>query len=236
VDENEDVLELAATAVTDAGDPLGALTAVSELRSELDRVERDQVALALDAGWSWAAIAGALGVSRQAAHKKHRDKQTTAGPARPKSLRSGRILVTSEARAAVRNAREEAVRCGQQQVGTEHLLLGILGCEYSVAVRALDNLGITLEAARQAAMPTLTQPPTNGDEHANGDGPISPVARLALEQSLREATRRGDGYLGVEHLLLSLIRDDKGGATRTLDALGAGASQVRDALESATAV
>ena len=233
----DDLIGLAATAATDTGNPLGALTALSELRAALDRVERDQVALALDAGWSWGAIAGALGVSRQAAHKKHRERAADAKPSRPTSLKPGRILVTSEARSAVRNAREEAGRCGVSQVGTEHLLLGILRCEYSAAVRALESIGVTLEAAREAAMPTLTGASADESEPAGDEeAAISPVTRAALEQSLREATHRGDGYLGVEHLLLSLIRDKDSGATRTLAELGITESQLRHALQQATAV
>jgi hypothetical protein len=230
------IVDLAATSATDAGDPLGALAALSELRGELDRVEREQVALAIDSGWSWAAVASALGVSRQAAHKKHRSHGKRAGAAGEKVLRGGRILVTSEARAAVRNAREEAARSGVGQVGTEHLLLGILRCEYSVAVQALDSTGVSLEAAREAATPTLADSPENAQDQANGAQAISPAARSALEQSLREATRRRDGYLGVEHLLLSLIRDEQSGAAQTLEAINVCPRQVRDAIERVTAV
>jgi ATP-dependent Clp protease ATP-binding subunit ClpC len=65
---------------------------------------------------------------------------------------------------------------------------------------------------------------------APGPHGISAYARAVFEQSLREAVRRGDGYIGVEHLLLASLQDEAGGACRTLDALGVDYTAVREAL------
>ena len=114
-------------------DPENGLRALSALRTELDMLEPELVRRALTAGASWSQVARALGVSKQAAHKKHR--RLNAGlPADG----APKMLVTSEARRSIQLARAEAVRLGQTAVGTEHILLGILRCEHSHAVRALN--------------------------------------------------------------------------------------------------
>ena len=96
----------------------------------------------------------------------------------------------------------------------------------------LRERGITLEDARACAQPTLA----NGDSPARpasvAPGPrgISAYARAVFEQSLREAVRRGDGYIGVDHLLLAALEDPRGGACRTLEALGADVGLLRRSL------
>jgi ATP-dependent Clp protease ATP-binding subunit ClpC len=138
------------------------------------------------------------------------------------------MLVTSEARAAVKLAREEAAALGSGAVGTEHLLLGILRLGDPHAAAVLRQLGVELATARANAHSTLV----NGSLNGVPDGPkgISPTARAVFDQSLREAVRRGDGYLGVEHLLVASVEDDEGGAHRTLQALGVDPASVVDAL------
>ena len=127
-------------------DPETALRALTALRQELDATEPDLVLRALQAGASWSRIARALGISKQAAHRKYRylfDHAMDASTGGPK------LLVTPEARQSMQFAREEAKRLGQPAVGTEHVLLGILHCRESYAVRALNALGVTLETARE---------------------------------------------------------------------------------------
>ncbi len=199
---------------TDLGE---RLRAISELRSALEGIEAELVAAAVAEGWSWTRIGAALGISKQAAHAKHRrspaveavHREGLAGPT------AGRPEVSPDARLAVRLAREEAAALGQRRVGTEHLLLGVLRMEDSDATDALRECGVSLSAARSAAVPTIERIP-----QAGGGGSISPLARQVLERSLREALSRGEGKLGAEGLLAAVLRDSDGGAARTLERLG----------------
>jgi hypothetical protein len=214
-----------------AAEPGAALRATTALREELESFERLQVARALDAGDSFGAVARALGISRQAAHRRYRDLAGVSLPdPREEAARPGRILVTSEARTAVNLAREEAGALGSGTVGSEHILLGIIRCRSVPAIRSLIGDRITLQQARLCAQPTLIDgaPPTAPPAPvAAGPQGISAYARAVFEQSLREAVRRGDGYIGVEHLLLASLTDPNGGAARTLEALGVDPAAVR---------
>jgi hypothetical protein len=206
-------------------DPDDALRAITALRGELDRLERDAVACARVAGESWSSIADALSITRQAAQKRHRGAvpQPNAAPAPMRT-----VLVTAPARMAVRLGRQEARAMGSDIVGSEHLLLGILRSGGARASRVLHDLGVSLDDARAAAQPTLVDGRAPA-EPAGKDG-ISAYARSVLEQSLREAVARGEGYIGVEHLLLALLREDVGGAARTLAELGVDPDVVRERL------
>ena len=210
-------------------DPDDALRAITVLRGELDRLERDAVACARVAGASWSTIADALSITRQAAQKRHRGTKAAAREAATAPpADAGTVLVTAPARMAVRMGRQEARAMGSDIVGTEHLLLGVLRSGDQRAARALADLGVTLEDARVAAQPTLV----DGQGHTEplGKDGISAYARNVLEHSLREAIARGEGHIGVEHLLLALLREEVGGAARTLAALGVDADAVRERL------
>jgi hypothetical protein len=206
-------------------DPADALRAITLLRGELDRLERDAVTCARVAGSSWSTIADALSITRQAAQKRHRGA-TPARHAAPTQMRT--VLVTAPARMAVRLGRQEARAMGADVVGSEHLLLGILRSGDNPAVRVLEELGVTLDDARAAAQSTLIDGQGHGEPP--GKNGISSYARVVLEQSLREAVGRGEGYIGVEHLLLALLREDAGGAARTLHELGVDPDAVRERL------
>lgn len=209
-----------------------ALKAIAAARTELGRLEGEQVGRALDAGASWSAVAEALGISRQAAHKRHRARRPAA-PEKPDGNGGPRkVLVTSEARQAMRYAREEARSLGTGTVGTEHVLLGILRCERSSATKALASLGVSLERARGAVLPTLELATPGRRAGLGGTGTVSPRAREVLEQSLGEALGRSEGYIGVEHLLLALLRSPGSGAHRTLDRLGVAVEDLESELGS----
>ena len=219
-----------------AAEPDAALRATTALREELEAFERLQVARALDAGSSFGAVARSLGISRQAAHRRYRDLAGVSLPDPRETSRPGRLLVTSEARAALDLAREEAAALGSGTVGSEHLLLGIIRSRGTPSIQRLFGEGITLAQARLCAQPTLIDgapPPAPPAPAAAGPRGISAYARAVFEQSLREAVRRGDGYIGVEHLLLASLADPAGGACRTLEALGIDPDGVRTALEAA---
>jgi hypothetical protein len=219
--------------------PDRGLKAIGQLREELETLERHHVAEACGEGWTWSKIAGALGVSKQAAHKKHAAAIRAMQDARDEEAvpTDARVVVTAEARDAVRLAREEARFVGSRVVGTEHLLLGVLHAEGSREVGVLEDLGVDLDAARGCLQPTMaaedraiaaTASDTAAAAAATG---VSPLARACLEQSLRETIRRGDEHLGVEHLLLALVSRNDGGAARTLEQCGTSAETVRRLLE-----
>lgn len=217
-----------------AGQPAAALRAMTALREELDAFERLQVARALDAGQSFSAVARSLGISRQAAHRRYRDLAGVELPdASQRPEGRGRLLVTTEARAAVTLAREEATAMGAGTVGTEHLLLGIIRSRATTAAEMLEAGGVTLAEARRCAQPTLVDgapTPLAAAPAASGPRGISAYARTVFEQSLREAVKRGDGYIGVDHILLASLEDPTGGACRTLAELGLDPEEVRASL------
>lgn len=209
-----------------------ALRAVSALRQELDQIEPELVARALQAGATWSDVARALGVSKQAAHRKHRELARTLQISLPGG--GPKVLVTADARRSIQLAREEARQLGQPALGTEHILLGILRCRGNHAVQALNDLGVTHEAARlyiQPTMPGLPPDPTaTGDNLGERQG-VTQHARRILEGSLREAAKRHEGYIGVEHILLALLSDSRNGAVQTLEALKTTPKAIRRRLE-----
>jgi ATP-dependent Clp protease ATP-binding subunit ClpA len=209
-----------------------ALRALSALRQELDQIEPELVVRALQDGATWSDIARALGVSKQAAHRKHRELATTLQVSLPGG--GPKVLVTTEARRSIQLAREEAKQLGQPAVGTEHILLGILRCRGSHAVQTLNALGVTHEAARlfvQPTMPGLSPDASAPDGEGDDRQGVTPHARRILEGSLREAVKRHEGYIGVEHLLLALLSDSRNGAVQTLEALKTTPKAIRRRLE-----
>lgn len=215
-------------------DPETALRALGALRTELDQMEPELVQRALQSGSSWSQIARALGVSKQAAHRKHRhladgDLDSAAG--------RHRILVTGEARQTIALSREEARRIGAPALATEHILLGILRSRDSLAAKALQASGITYADAVEVLRSTLTGVPAASEDASaeTGEPQVSPHARRIMESSLREALKRGDGFIGVEHLLLALLSDSRNGAVQTLETLGVTTRQLRRQLDLAWA-
>lgn len=208
-------------------DPEVALRALTALRHELNAAEAELVQRALQAGASWSRIARALGITKQAAHRKYRYVFEHAFDA---SAAGSKVLATNEARQAMQFAREEAKRLGQPAVGTEHVLLGILHCRGSDAVKTLHALGVTLETARRSLQTTMPGLPVKPSAGAPTDG-VTPQVRRILEGSLREALNRGEGHIGVEHLLLAMLSDSRSGAVQTLEALRTTPAVIRRRLE-----
>ena len=210
-------------------DPETALRAITALRQELDATEPDLVLRALQAGASWSRIARGLGITKQAAHRKYRhlfDRAMDGGAGGP------RLRASNQARQAIHFAREEARQLGQPAVGTEHVLLGILQCRESHAARVLNTFGITLETAKEClrtTMPGLAPRPSEPNRPAP-DG-FTPEARRIIEGSLREALKRGERQVGIEHVLLALLSDSRGGAVQTLEALRTTPAAIRRRLE-----
>lgn len=213
------VCELAEEAAQ-AGDGMSALRTLTELHQEAEELTKAHVERALASGQSFADVARALGISRQAAHRRYRHlaPERTSEPPR-------RLIATAAAREAVRLARERAVAAGEE-LRAKHVLLGVLGTDTDAA-RALEAEGVTLDAARACARAADSQ----GAEHANGTGDDgSACLRRMLREAAVVAVARGEERLGAEQLLLAALADADGGARRTLAALGVTPASVRKRL------
>jgi ATP-dependent Clp protease ATP-binding subunit ClpA len=130
---------------------------------------------------------------------------------------------TDRARRVVVLAQEEARLLNHNYIGTEHLLLGLAHERQGVAAKALESLGIRLEALRAQVEEIIGQ----GQRAPTGHIPFTPRAKKVLELSLHEAKQLGHNYIGTEHLLLGLLREGEGVAAQVLVKLGADVSRVR---------
>ncbi len=130
---------------------------------------------------------------------------------------------TDRARRVVVLAQEEARLLNHNYIGTEHILLGLIHEGEGVAAKALESLGISLEAVRQSVEEIIG----HGGASPSGHIPFTPRAKKVLELSLREALQLGHNYIGTEHILLGLIREGEGVAAQVLVKLGADLSRVR---------
>jgi ATP-dependent Clp protease ATP-binding subunit ClpC len=108
-------------------------------------------------------------------------------------------------------------------IGTEHILLGLIHEGEGVAAKALESLGISLEAVRSQVTEIIGE----GQQAPSGHIPFTPRAKKVLELSLREALQLGHNYIGTEHILLGLIREGEGVAAQVLTKLGADLTRVR---------
>ncbi len=125
---------------------------------------------------------------------------------------------TTRVRGALTRARDEARRRHHEHVGTEHLLIGLLTEEDALVMDVLENLGANPMALQQ----TVDQMVKDGIPTSRSfpDLPYTPRARVVLDQAIAVAHEFGDGYVGTQHLLLGLIRENQGIAARALMAAG----------------
>jgi ATP-dependent Clp protease ATP-binding subunit ClpC len=117
---------------------------------------------------------------------------------------------TERARQVVVLAQDEARTLKHNYIGTEHILLGLLREEEGLAARVLRSLDITVEEVRAQVARIIGQ----GDEPPDANVPFTPRAKKVLELALREALSLGDNYIGTEHILLALVRENEGVAAR----------------------
>ncbi|HTA96434.1 MAG TPA: P-loop NTPase fold protein [Solirubrobacteraceae bacterium] len=110
---------------------------------------------------------------------------------------------TERARQVIVLAREEAGALNYDYIGTEHILLGLLREQEGLAARALESLGITLDRVRAQVLQIVGP----GEEVTSGQIPFTPLAKKVLERALQEALILGDNYVGTEHILLGLTRE-----------------------------
>src|SRR5919107_1484119 len=121
-------------------------------------------------------------------------------------------------------AQDEARTLKHNYIGTEHILLGLLREEEGLAARVLDTLDITVEEVRAQVARIVGQ----GDEVTTGQIPFTPRAKKVLELALREALSLGHNYIGTEHILLGLVRENEGVAARILLDFDADAEKIRN--------
>ena len=186
----------------DASDQLAAAArAVAELEEVADAVMAHFVDRCRRSGRSWSEISAALGVSKQAAHKRF------AAPPLDR--------FTPRAKSALNAAAEAARSLGHDSVGTEHLLLGLFEPAGGIAARVLEEAGIS-RANVEAQIPVAAP-------HAShvAEPPYSPGALDAIRRAATEAVNLGHNYVGTEHLLLALFGDSDDLATTILANAGA---------------
>src|ERR671916_2738785 len=116
------------------------------------------------------------------------------------------------ARQVVVLAQEEARTLKHNYIGTEHILLGLLREEEGLAARVLESLDITVDRVRAQVVRIVG----SGEEVTSGQIPFTPRAKKVLELALREALSLGHNYIGTEHILLGLVRENEGVAARIL--------------------
>ena len=130
---------------------------------------------------------------------------------------------TNQSRRVVVLAQEEARMLNHNYIGTEHLLLGLLREDQGSAARALNAMGVTLDAARDQVVAIIGR----GQAEPSGHIPFTPRAKKSLELSLRESLQLGHGYIGTGHLLLGLIHQEDNVAVKMLGELGADLKELR---------
>lgn len=123
---------------------------------------------------------------------------------------------SEDARRSMSAARQAALEFGHDYIGTEHMLLGVLAPEDSVAATALRRMGIELARVRAEVAVIVRR----GRSTATGQLPFTPRGKRALELALEEAQRAGHAHLATGHLLLGLVREGDGIAAQALGRLG----------------
>src|SRR6187401_3562911 len=131
---------------------------------------------------------------------------------------------TERARQVVVLAQEEARTLKHNYIGTEHILLGLLREEEGLAARVLESLDITVERVRAQVVRIVG----SGEEVTSGQIPFTPRAKKVLELALSEALSLGHNYIGTEHILLGLVRENEGVAARILLDFDADSEKIRN--------
>jgi dihydroneopterin aldolase len=131
---------------------------------------------------------------------------------------------TERARKVVVLAQEEARRFGHDYIGTEHLLLGLLREDEGVAALALERSNVTLRGAREQLESIVGY----GDESPGSQAPFTARSKKVLELALREALQLEHNYIGTEHILLGLARENEGVASQMLSGMGVEADGIRE--------
>lgn len=245
--------ELIDTVRLDAGteDPIGQLLVASATASDLEQITDALLGHFVDrcrrAGRSWSEISAALGVTKQAVHKRFAGplaERIAATADRPTFER-----FTQRARSVLAAADAAAAASGSLVIGTEHLLLGLYAepdgigakvlramqvdrAQVEAALRALDEPVRPADRSAATAGSQQDQPGTAAEIGAEPDAsatrrrPMSPRARTALVNAVTVALELGHNYIGTEHILLGLYRDPDSLASRVLEQIGGERAEV----------
>lgn len=125
--------------------------------------------------------------------------------------------LTERARLVMKRAKEEAAKIGNSHASTEHILLGLIAEGEGVAATAMRNMGLNLEALKAELLKSI---PHEGTPEPDGTIPLSPSGKRAIEFAYQEAQAFGVNFIGTEHLLLGVIRENEGLAARILASHG----------------
>ena len=178
-----------------------AVIAADHLGDVADHLIGHFVDQARRSGASWTDIGKSMGVTRQAAQKRFVPKgESDLDPSQ------GFSRYTPRARNVVVVSQNEAKTAGNDQIRTEHLVLGLLAEPDGLGAKAITAQGVTLDAVREAA--TAALPPRAEDVPALI--PFDSNAKKVLELTFREALRLGHNYIGTEHILLALLEHEAG--------------------------
>ena len=217
-----DLQELIDSVVADAGsgaDALARLTVAAGTASRLEEAADSMLGHFVDRcrreGRTWTEISAALGVTKQAAHKRF-------------SLASGLERFTPRARAVLQGAPLEAQGLGHNYIGTEHLLAAVQRDTQSMGAAILLDAGVhrpRLLAAIMGHLPTFAGIP------AEEPRTMTPRATRALADSLSQAVGLGHNYIGTEHILLGILANPDSLGSKVLGELGVTAAGVRADIE-----
>ncbi|MES9556324.1 Clp protease N-terminal domain-containing protein [Streptomyces sp. NPDC007076] len=207
----DDLIEAIKKVHTNALDQLSdAVIAADHLGDIADHLIGHFVDQARRSGASWTEIGTSMGVTRQAAQKRFVAKDP--GEVSDLDPSQGFSRFTPRARNVVMAAQNEARAAHNDEVGTTHLVLGLLSEPEGLAAAFVKAQGITLEDVRRAATEAL--PPAVTGELPE-IVPYDAGARKALELTFREALRMGHNYIGTEHVLLALLEQEDGAGVLT---------------------
>ncbi|MGW2633739.1 Clp protease N-terminal domain-containing protein [Streptomyces chattanoogensis] len=202
----DDLIEAIKKVHSDALDQLSdAVIAAEHLGDVADHLIGHFVDQARRSGASWTDIGKSMGVTKQAAQKRFVVKGS-GGELSDLDAQQGFSRYTPRARKAVVAAQEAARAASGNEIRPEHLVLGLLTDPAGLAALALVELGVSLDAVREAA--TAALPPAAAEVPALI--PFDAQAKKALELTFREALRLGHNYIGTEHILLALLEFEAG--------------------------
>jgi histone H3/H4 len=197
-------------------DPLDELSQAAQMAAGLEGTADALVGHFVDrsriSGHSWSQISGALGVSKQAVHKRFSVSAASFESGSPTFDR-----FTPRAKEVLRAAAKEARHRGSESVEAEDLLIALFADAGSIAARVLKRAGITRDACERA----LAREVIDADKTVTDRLPFSEPAKGALKSAVEEALRLAHNYVGTEHLLLGLYYNPEDPAARTLIGLGA---------------
>jgi hypothetical protein len=209
-------------------DHVSAAVRISEHLGELaDHLIGHFVDQARRSGASWTEIGQSMGVTKQAAQKRFVPKAPDLGegiPTGPGPKFGDRF--TDRAKRAEIAARQLATKHRNDQVEPEHVVLAMLHEPEGMAARTIAALGVSTEAAREALAAAL--PPAGADEQVREQVPFGPRSKEVLRLALHEALSLGHNYIGTEHLLLGVVKEEEARGGGALTGLGLTEKRVRE--------